>query len=652
MEQQYNELSLEQKYAFEKFRQGENLFITGPGGTGKSRLIQYMREWATMHSLQLSVCAMTGCAAVILNCGARTIHSWSGIRLAKGEIAHIVANVMRNRTACKMWRSTSILILDEVSMLSARIFELLNILGKKIRKSPRPFGGMQVVFTGDFYQLPPVGGDADPRDSQFCFQSPEWKHVFSPQNWIELTTMFRQTDPKYIEILQQIRVGKLSEENAEYLTQYIKRPYNPEEYGGLIPTKLYALRNVVDGVNQRMFRELDKEEYEYEIIMKTDCLQYLDGSDAPITVADLERGRELAQHPAEMETELQLLKNQTQTPDKLSLKEGSVVMCTSNIALDIGICNGSQGIIVGFGPGTDKHGYAEIPIVQFTNGVKMKIPIQYRHSSEYPTVAVGQIPLCLAWALTIHKIQGATISMAQMDIGKTIFEYGQTYVALSRIKSLNGLYLSSFMPQKIRAHPDVVAFYSTFPKVDEQPMLQYIASHKYRGLPHTTTLHLAPLPITSGVRVIRTDTNGVSLPPTSSLTSNPFQTYAMPRLPATITKTQVRRISDTMSTSFTPSSPPPIRPSTPPSPTSSTSTPALLPPLPPVVNNAVEVVTEVVTDDKSLQCCICITAPKCVMLLPCKHVCLCEECAKNVELINKNCPICRKRFSKTMRLFL
>lgn len=537
----YNTLSLEQKYAFEKFRQGENIFITGPGGTGKSRLIQFMTSWANMQNLKMTVCAMTGCAAVLLNCGACTIHSWSGIRLAKGDIGKIIAGVLRNRKASKNWKTTQILVLDEVSMLSVRIFNLLNAIGKKVRQNNRPFGGIQLVFTGDFYQLPPVGSDPDPDASKFCFQSDQWNVVFPLINCIELKTMFRQTDQKYIEILQQIRVGALSPENAEYLSKYVKREYDPSEYGGMIPTKLYALRNIVDGVNKKMFSALEKEEYEYGCIVKTDCDRYLDGTGATISLADLKNGIELVKSRSDLDAEIQLLRTLTQTPDTLSLKEGAVVMCTSNLALELGVCNGSQGIIIGFGNSNEEHGFAEVPIVQFSNGVKMKIPIQYRHSHDYPTVAIGQIPLCLAWALTIHKIQGATISMAQMDVGKTIFEYGQTYVALSRIKSLDGLYLSSFMPEKIRAHPDVIAFYSNLQQITPEQMNQYIANHRYNGLPYfapqTRASTLSHLP--SHIHVIRNEAN----------TPNPFTEYSMPQLSFT-TKTIVVKKTPSPTTDF------------------------------------------------------------------------------------------------------
>jgi hypothetical protein len=137
--------------------------------------------------------------------------------------------------------------------------------------------------------------------------------------------------------------------------------------------------------------------------------------------------------------------------------------------MDAGICNGSQGVVIDFvADQEDKNGYAELPLVRFANGITMRIPIQYRHSADYPTIAVGQIPLCLAWALTIHKIQGASMDMAEIDVGRSVFECGQTYVALSRIRSLNGLYLSSFYPQKIRSNPKVVAFYESIYRPVEQ----------------------------------------------------------------------------------------------------------------------------------------------------------------------------------------
>jgi ATP-dependent DNA helicase PIF1 len=141
----------------------------------------------------------------------------------------------------------------------------------------------------------------------------------------------------------------------------------------------------------------------------------------------------------------------------LALKKGVIVMCTANIDMENSICNGSQGVVVDFEIGT------KIPIVAFSNGIKKRVDYEFFQSQDYPTICIGQIPLCLAWALTIHKIQGASLNIADMDLGNTIFEYGQTYVALSRVKSLEGLYLSAFNPTRIRANPLVADFYSKIP---------------------------------------------------------------------------------------------------------------------------------------------------------------------------------------------
>jgi ATP-dependent DNA helicase PIF1 len=158
--------------------------------------------------------------------------------------------------------------------------------------------------------------------------------------------------------------------------------------------------------------------------------------------------------------ELQQLINSCPCVQELELKKGATVMCNANIDMEMGICNGSQGVII------DLVGESKRPKVKFTNGVIMVMDIHHWQSEEYPTLSVSQYPLQLAWALTIHKIQGTTLKMAQMDIGKDIFAYGQSYVALSRIESLDGLYLSSFMSNRVRAHPKVKEFYSRIPEVE------------------------------------------------------------------------------------------------------------------------------------------------------------------------------------------
>lgn len=447
------ELSQEQRYAHSKFVRGENLFITGPGGTGKTRLIKHLLNHTNSVNRTTAVCAMTGCAAILLNCGARTLHSWSGIKLAKGEKSKVITSVLKNKKAMTVWRAAKVLILDEVSMLSRKIFEIIEGIARQARQSSSPFGGIQVVFTGDFFQLPPIGTEGEPETEQFCFESPLWNSVFSAENHVELKTMFRQTDPAYIHILQQVRCGNLDEEGCKMLRGYLNRKLDTEKLHGIVPTKLFALRIKTDMVNSQMFAQLTGKEYVFEMIQKKDCRTYLD-TNRPLDLGILQASSKLSEQ--DMDYELSSITNSVPSPKLLRLKKGAVVMCTINLDMDAGICNGAQGVVVDI---LESRKSEPTPIVRFLNGVEKAIVPHFWQSEDYPTLAIGQIPLCLAWALTIHKIQGATLSVAEMDIGQSIFEYGQTYVALSRIQSLDGLYLSAFHPQKIMANPKVVAFY-------------------------------------------------------------------------------------------------------------------------------------------------------------------------------------------------
>tara|TARA_B110000285_G_scaffold232818_1_gene304900 strand:- start:4842 stop:6416 length:1575 start_codon:yes stop_codon:yes gene_type:complete len=451
-------LSTEQKYAYGKFIKGENLFITGPGGTGKTHLIKHLIEFSTSIKKDIPVCAMTGCAAVLLDCNARTLHSWSGIKLAKGENSTIITSVLRNKHTVRRWQKAKGLILDEVSMLSKKIFEIIEKLARVIKKDTRPFGGMQVIFTGDFFQLPPVGTPGEEDTNQFCFESLNWNSVFKPENHIELKTMFRQTDPVYIDILHQIRRGYLDEDKQKILETYIKRKYDSETTNGCIPTKLFPLRSKTDYVNSMMFKRLTEKEFVSEAIRKTDCTTNMD-STKPLSFELIRKCKGLSEN--EMKYELDLLMNSIPSSQVLRLKKGAAVMCTVNLDMDNSICNGSQGIITAI---KELANGTFLPVVKFANGIEKTISLHYWQSEEYPTLAIGQYPLSLAWALTIHKIQGATLNMAEMDIGQSIFEYGQTYVALSRIRSLDGLYLSDFNSKKIGANPKVREFYDTISK--------------------------------------------------------------------------------------------------------------------------------------------------------------------------------------------
>jgi ATP-dependent DNA helicase PIF1 len=453
-------LSLEQKYAFYKYRAGSNLFITGPGGTGKSHLIKTIRQDLEQRSTKYAVCALTGCAAVLLNCFAKTIHSWSGIGLCQGEVHEIVDKAAKNRKANTNWKSTRVLIVDEVSMMSQKMFEVLDRIGQVIRKNPlRPFGGIQIIFIGDFYQLPPVGKRDEPETTRFCFESERWSATFPAESHIALKTMFRHKNPEFIKVLDEVRQGVLTPESAALLRARI---LEPTECDGIVPTKLFPRNADAERVNDTMYAKLIDAEHLYESKRLTRLSTYTE-TGTPIPTDLIVRTEALS--PDEMKQQLDLFEENSKIVPKLRLKKGAVVMCLANLDTDSGICNGSQGIVVDFVGGTT------VPVVKFLNGITMPIsPKVYQHG-DYPRLGIEQVPLRLAWAFTIHKSQGVTLDLAQMDLGSNIFEYGQSYVGLSRIRTLDGLYLSGFNPQKIKTNPRVAAFYEGIGVITEQMVI-------------------------------------------------------------------------------------------------------------------------------------------------------------------------------------
>lgn len=449
------ELSDEQQYALELFNNKENLFITGPGGVGKTHLIQKFIDSANERNKNVQVCALTGCASLLLGSSAKTIHSWSGIKLAKGSKKTVVEQALSTKGAKKKWKNIDILIIDEVSMMSKKIFEILEEIARISKTTTKPFGGIQLILSGDFFQLPPIGNSNEPETCEFCFESDKWKSVIPLDNHIELTTMFRQKDPKYIEILSQVRIGQLTIENANILKEHCNKTYGQTSNNNI--TKLFPLKAKVDSINTKMFDQIESENHNYQVECKYDCTTYLE-TGVNISSQILTACRKLSNTQKDYETNSLMLNSSCEAD--LNLKINTLVMCTINLDLDNGICNGSQGVIV------DLIGQDSIPLVKFKNGMQVLIQKHSWQSFDYPTIAIKQYPLKLAYALTVHKIQGATLDMAEIDVGSSVFEYGQTYVAMSRVKSIEGLYLRDFNPNKIKVNEKVIKFYNRIPQIE------------------------------------------------------------------------------------------------------------------------------------------------------------------------------------------
>jgi ATP-dependent DNA helicase PIF1 len=353
-------------------------------------------------------------------------------------------------------------------MMSKRLFDILDIVGKTVRNChTRPFGGIQLIFCGDFYQLPPVGVNTeDPDNSRFCFESESWFHTFPKENQIQLKQIFRQNDPVYCQILNQVREGRITRRTDEILRSRVGVVLPDVSEDGTPQTKptiLYSTRSRADEINRLEMEKLnildpDSPTYTYELKYATD-----------LPLSDKERQLRASQSHERIMTELQSLKNSILCDDIVHLRVGAQVMCVVNMEEAVTtaatpICNGSQGVIVRM---TENPAGASppLPVVRFNNGLEMTVNYHTWMSDNIPGIGVSQIPLILSWAITIHKSQGATLERCIIDIGERVFEAGQSYVALSRVKSLQGLSIMSYDVTKIMVNKRVKAYYSEIERV-------------------------------------------------------------------------------------------------------------------------------------------------------------------------------------------
>jgi ATP-dependent DNA helicase PIF1 len=425
------ELSEKQHEAFEKYKKGNNIFISGPAGSGKSALINCIYIDATSKYKNIQVCALTGIASLLLkNCYSKTVHSFSGIALGMGSIEKNVEKVFNNKFKTKIWQNLEILIIDEVSMMSKKLFEMLDSIGKKTRQNSRPFGGIQVIFLGDFYQLPPIENNYELDTGLFCFESDLWFDVFEKKNCIILTKIFRQTDEKYIQVLNEIRNEQMSPESISILKKLVGKKIEEDK---IVPY-IFPTKRMVEKMNyEEMNKLIDEEEYEYKMKLFNN-----------VKSSNISK--------QQIENEINYLKKNLLCVETAVFKKGCHVMCIVNY-IGNEIVNGSQGVIVGF-----KHN--KMPIVKFNNGVEIPIGYYLWESEEIIGVGISQIPLILSWAVSIHKIQGCSLDSAIIDVGSSIFEFAQTYVALSRVRNIGGLYLQAFDENKIKVNPKVLNFYN------------------------------------------------------------------------------------------------------------------------------------------------------------------------------------------------
>lgn len=408
------ELSLEpeQNLVFKILLSGKNVLLTGQAGTGKTYLLNRFINHLKKNKIKAGLTASTGIAATHIN--GQTIHSWAGFgikeRLTKENLYQIANDIDKSEKI----RVAKVLIIDEISMLHNYQLDMVDQIARAVRENNSPFGGLQIVLCGDFHQLPPVSKGFDHPKGGFITSSRVWDRM--DLTICYLTKQYRQADQKLLAILNQIRSNAVSDDLKHLLLSRLNAKFDD----GIESTKIYTHNSAADAYNLDKLEKIKEKSFSFT--MKS-------GGNSKM---------------------VRSLKKDCLAPEELELKKGAVVMFVRNNKSK-GYVNGTTGKVVGF---TDDN----FPVVEvFKNKKKIVAePEKWSIDENFQAVAwISQIPLRLAWAITVHKSQGMTLDFAEIDLSMS-FTYSLGYVALSRVKSLAGISLKGFNELALKVSEEAI----------------------------------------------------------------------------------------------------------------------------------------------------------------------------------------------------
>lgn len=430
-----------QKEALTLLKMGKNVFLTGPAGSGKTYVLNSYIDYLEDHGVEVAVTASTGIAATHI--GGMTIHSWSGIGIKDFLSQRDLDYLEQQQYLWKRFEKVKVLVIDEISMLKDTTLDMVDRVCKTFKRNEKPFGGLQVIFSGDFFQLPPIekasasaSVQAQPQTQSLSLEidyeiqyevedTVRTPFAFISRSWKEaglhvcyLHEQHRQEDSSLLTILNEIRSGEVSDDVRELLLERTRESDNVDT------TRLFTHNMNVDSYNLKKLEDVDGDERMYEMTSK---------------------GKRSG---------VEALKRGCLSPEELWVKIGSLVMFVKNNPMQ-GYVNGTIGEVVGY----DDDDY---PIVKDKEGREFIANPQSWAIEDQGTIVaeIFQVPLRLAWAITIHKSQGMTLDHAMIDLSNA-FVPGQGYVALSRVKTLEGLFLKGINRQALEVHPHVLIFNQT-----------------------------------------------------------------------------------------------------------------------------------------------------------------------------------------------
>lgn len=412
-----------QKEALDLLMMGHSVFLTGQAGSGKTYLLTKYIEFLKKNKVGVAVTASTGIAATHLN--GITIHSWSGIGISDSLDKKHLSRLFSNDKVRTRILKAKVLIIDEISMFHSYRLDMVNQVCKTLRQNNAPFGGLQVILCGDFFQLPPVT-DANHEKSCFAFKSQAWEELDLKVCYLD--EQHRQLDESFLKVLNSIRTSDVSEYTFEKLSGRLNKSFP----AGIIPSKLYTHNIDVDAINNFELAKINKPGKKYLMTSRGN----------PDLVATLKKG--------------------CLAFEELVVKEGAVVMFVKNNQ-NRGYVNGTLGKVIGFDEEDD------CPIVITYSGQEIIAnPESWTIEEDDIILAeISQVPLRLAWAITVHKSQGMTLDAAEIDLSKS-FTYGMGYVALSRVKSLEGIRLMGINQQALLVDEEITKIDTSFKKLSKE----------------------------------------------------------------------------------------------------------------------------------------------------------------------------------------